>query len=217
MTLPSVVGQDGPAVMTDDLGPLWQRQRVRFTCRHPASQPRQGIGREGCLRGVLSALHGAPHGGQHRRRAYAAKLGSFCTLGMVLVLLGVSGCGGGTRVIKDGYNARQVTEEPIRFLHSTRSWDTTCRWDQLIMDKQGDWFCPPEENYKTHVAQIPQVAPAKSDAVISAAIHGLFFVGGMSALGALMPAQQVTQSVGGQTIRTSTVCTDCTTPGGVAP
>lgn len=67
------------------------------------------------------------------------------------------------------------------------------------------------------MAQIPQVAPAKSDAVISAAIHGLFFVGGMSALGALMPAQQVTQSVGGQTIRTSTVCAGCTTPGGVAP
>ena len=138
---------------------------------------------------------------------------------LIATIMLTAACGGGTRVVKDGYNARQVTEEPIRFLRATRSWDTTCRWDQLVMDKQGDWFCPPEENYKTHVAQVPLASPAKSDAVISAAIHGLFFVGGMSALGALMPATQVsnTNSVGGQTIRTSTTCIGCETPGGVAP
>ena len=138
---------------------------------------------------------------------------------LIATIMLSAGCGGGTRVIKDGFNARQVTEEPIRFLHSTRSWDTTCRWDQLMMEKgSGSWFCPPEGNFDSHV-MVAHIDPPKSDAVISAAIHGLFFVGGMSALGALMPATQISnsQSVGGQTIRTSTVCVGCPTPGGVAP
>lgn len=43
----------------------------------------------------------------------------------LVALLGVAlltGCQGGTRVIKDGFTARQVTEEDMRFLRSTRSW-----------------------------------------------------------------------------------------------
>lgn len=118
---------------------------------------------------------------------------TLCLMSLCL-LVGLTGCQGGTRVVKDGFTARQVTEEDMRFLRSTRSWDTKCRWDQLIQERSsGNWYCPPEEEFKT-VAYATHVDPSKSDAVISAAIHGLFFFGGMGLLGATMPATQVSQS-----------------------
>ena len=57
------------------------------------------------------------------------------------------------------------------------------------------------------------------DLVVPAAIHGAFFVGGMSALGALIPATNVNQinNVSGSTVRTSTLLINSPVPGGVAP
>ena len=122
-----------------------------------------------------------------------------------VVLVAATGCGGGTRVIKDGFTARQVTEEPIRFLRATRSWDTDCRWDQLQMEKSsGDWFCPAKADkdaYNT-VVWPARTDPSYASAVIPAAMHGAFFLGGMGLLGALMPATQVTQ--GGQSASSTT-------------
>ena len=122
-----------------------------------------------------------------------------------MVLVVMTGCGGGTRVVKDGFTARQVTEEPIRFLRSTRSWDSKCRWDQLQMEKaSGDWFCPAEADKDAFntVAYPAKADPSYASAVIPAAIHGAAFLGGMGLLGALMPATQVTQ--GGQSASSTT-------------
>ena len=140
------------------------------------------------------------------------------TLFAMLMLVVMTGCQGGTRVIKDGFTARQVTEEDMRFLRSIRSWDTYCRWDQLMMEQSsGNWYCPPDsskEAYNTKVEAV-KIDPAKSDAVISAAIHGLFFFGGMGLFGALVPETTVVQN--GPTIRSSTTVLGGPVHPGVAP
>lgn len=140
------------------------------------------------------------------------------TLFAMLMLVVMTGCQGGTRVIKDGFTARQVTEEDMRFLRSTRSWDTYCRWDQLMMEpSSGNWYCPPDSGkdaFNTKVESV-KIDPAKADAVISAAIHGLFFFGGMGVLGATMPETQVVQN--GPTIRSSTTVLGGPVHPGVAP
>lgn len=144
------------------------------------------------------------------------------TILAVLCLVSLVGCKGGTRVVKDGFMARQVTEEDMRFLRSTRSWDTECRWDQLVQERSsGNWYCPApatKEDYNTRVYQAHVDAP-KSDAVLGAAIHGLFFVAGMGTLGAVMPGMNVSQNsvVNGSPIRTSTLLVNAPVPGGVAP
>ncbi len=136
-------------------------------------------------------------------------------LGLCAMVLMLTGCQGGTRVIKDGFTARQVTEEDMRFLRSTRSWDTYCRWDQLVMEQSsGNWYCPPDSTYTTKIESV-KVDPAKADAVISAAIHGLFFFGGIGLFGALAPETTVVQN--GPTIRSSTTVLGGPIPGGVAP
>ena len=139
---------------------------------------------------------------------------------IALCLVSLVGCQGGTRVIKDGFMARQVTEEDMRFLRSTRSWDTECRWDQLIQERSsGNWYCPApatKEDYNTRVYQA-HVDGAKSDVVLGAAIRGLAFVAGMGTLGAVMPGMNVSQSVAGSPIRTSTLVVNGAVPGGVAP
>ncbi len=144
-------------------------------------------------------------------------LKTLCVLSLCL-LAGLTGCQGGTRVIKDGFTARQVTEEDMRFLRSTRSWDTYCRWDQLMMEQSsGNWYCPPDsskEAYNTRVESV-KIDPAKADAVISAAIHGLFFFGGMGLFGALVPETTVVQN--GPTIRSSTTVLGGPVHPGVAP
>ena len=139
----------------------------------------------------------------------------FALLGLALLL---TACQGGTRVIKDGFTARQVTEEDMRFLRSTRSWDTYCRWDQLVMEQSsGNWYCPPDASkdaFNTKVESV-KIDPAKADAVISAAIHGLFFFGGMGLFGALAPETTVVQN--GPTIRSSTTVLGGPIHPGVAP
>ena len=101
------------------------------------------------------------------------------------------------------------------------SW-TECRPSQMVHSiywaKQ---VCPDtiDESAPLAIDRGAIQTASYKDLVVPAAIHGAFFVGGMSALGAIMPSTNVTQtnSVTGSTVRTSTLLINSPVPGGVAP
>lgn len=68
-----------------------------------------------------------------------------CAL-MSVCLVFLSGCVGGTKVTKDGFLARQVTnEENYNPMTPTNQWKTTCPWKERQYDKEDNaWYCPPE-------------------------------------------------------------------------
>lgn len=99
---------------------------------------------------------------------------------------------------------------------------TECRENQMVHSVY--WakkVCPDtiEQNAPLAIDRGSVQTASYKDLVVPAVIHGAFFVGGMSALGALTPATNVrqTNNVSGSTVRTSTLLINAPVPGGVAP
>jgi len=127
-----------------------------------------------------------------------------------------------TWVERDGHLARQYHVNGHGWTEQAIITPSECDWvDLLVSPIDGMEYCPPRhrgtETTGMHVAQ------STFDTVVPAVIHGLAFVAAFGVGAALMPATQITQSVGGtsvtgSSIRTSTlVLPGGAVPGGVAP
>lgn len=153
-----------------------------------------------------------------------------------LVLMGLcvgllAGCAipATTKVTKDGFMARQKTTEAHRAVVGDYDvYRTDCRYDQLMKDADGVYYCPPDA---TKEAYNSRVYPATHQVSVAETygpplITGAAIVTGAGLLMHGMQTQAVPQTnlsvaqsnmVNGSTVRTSTLLINAPVPGGVAP
>jgi hypothetical protein len=149
----------------------------------------------------------------------------------IIGLLALAGCTSApeayeakTRVYRDGYFARQVTYVPAKWNSNGREYESFCLYSQLAQSPvDGGWYCPPDNSIdmlktKVSMAEVSHTRPYNG--MVLRLLGDMAIGGGIGAGLAMQKASSVTQnvtgSVAGSPIRTSTLLINGPVPGGVA-
>jgi hypothetical protein len=116
-------------------------------------------------------------------------------------------------VYRDGFFARQVTYVPAKWNSNGREYESFCLYSQLLQSHvDGSWYCPPDNSMdmlKTKIAMAEVSHTKPYNAQVLRLLGDMAIGGGIGAGLALQKAstvtQNVTSSVAGSPIRTSTL------------